>query len=30
MFVRLEWIQATGRSRYRILDRDQLELRAHP
>ena len=30
MFVRLEWIQATGRSRYRIIDRDQLELRAHP
>jgi CRP/FNR family cyclic AMP-dependent transcriptional regulator len=30
MFVRLDWIQATGRSRYRILDRDQLELRAHP
>ena len=30
MFVRLGWIEATGRSRYRIKDRDQLELRAHP
>ena len=30
MFVRLGWIQSTGRSRYRILDRDQLELRANP
>lgn len=29
MFVRLEWITATGRSRYRILDREQLELRAN-
>jgi CRP/FNR family cyclic AMP-dependent transcriptional regulator len=30
MFVRLDWITATGRSRYRILDREQLELRANP
>ena len=30
MFVRLGWIEATGRSRYRIMDREQLELRAHP
>ena len=30
MFVRLGWIHSTGRSRYRILDRDQLELRANP
>ena len=30
MFVRLGWIQSTGRSRYRILDREQLELRANP
>lgn len=30
MFTRLGWIEATGRSRYRILDRDQLELRANP
>ena len=30
MFVRLGWIEATGRSRYRIKDREQLELRAHP
>ena len=28
MFVRLDWIEATGRSRYRIKDRDQLELAA--
>lgn len=30
MFVRLDWVAATGRSRYRILDREQLELRANP
>lgn len=30
MFVRLGWVAATGRSRYRILDREQLELRANP
>ncbi len=30
MFVRLGWVAATGRSRYRILDRDQLEHRANP
>jgi CRP-like cAMP-binding protein len=30
MFVRLGWISATGRSRYRIVDREQLELRANP
>ena len=30
MFVRLDWVVATGRSRYRILDREQLELRANP
>ncbi|MBM3674264.1 MAG: Crp/Fnr family transcriptional regulator [Actinobacteria bacterium] len=30
MFTRLCWIEATGRSRYRILDREQLELRANP
>lgn len=30
MFTRLGWIAATGRSRYRILDREQLELRANP
>jgi CRP-like cAMP-binding protein len=28
MFTRLGWIEATGRSRYRILDRAQLEQRA--
>ncbi len=28
MFTRLNWIAPTGRSRYRIIDRDQLELRA--
>jgi CRP-like cAMP-binding protein len=28
MFTRLGWIEATGRSRYRILDREQLEQRA--
>lgn len=30
MFTRLDWITATGRSRYRILDREQMELRANP
>jgi CRP-like cAMP-binding protein len=30
MFVRLGWVKATGRSRYRIDDREQLELRANP
>jgi CRP-like cAMP-binding protein len=30
MFVRLGWVEATGRSRYRILDRESLELRANP
>ena len=30
MFIRLGWVEATGRSRYRILDREQLELRANP
>ncbi len=30
MFTRLGWVEATGRSRYRILDREQLELRANP
>ena len=28
MFTRLGWVKATGRSRYRIEDREQLELRA--
>ena len=30
MFVRLDWVAATGRSRYRILDREQLELARQP
>ena len=30
MFVRLGWLEVTGRSRYHILDRDELELRANP
>ncbi len=29
MFTRLGWVKATGRSRYRIEDREQLELRAN-
>ena len=28
MFTRLGWVEVTGRSRYHILDREQLELRA--
>ena len=30
LFVKLGWIEATGRGRYRILDREQLDLRANP
>jgi len=30
MFTRLGWVEVTGRSRYHILDRDALELRANP
>jgi CRP/FNR family cyclic AMP-dependent transcriptional regulator len=30
MFTRLGWVQVTGRSRYHILDREALELRANP
>ena len=30
MFTRLGWVEATGRSRYRIRDRDALDLRANP
>jgi CRP-like cAMP-binding protein len=30
MFTRLGWVEVTGRSRYRILDREALELRANP
>lgn len=29
MFTKLGWVEATGRSRYRILDRDALKLRAN-
>jgi CRP-like cAMP-binding protein len=30
MFTRLGWVEVTGRSRYHILDREALELRANP
>lgn len=30
LFVKLGWLEATGRGRYRILDREQLSLRANP
>ena len=30
MFTRLGWVEVTGRSRYHILDREALELRAEP
>ena len=30
MFTRLGWVEATGRSRYRIRDREALDLRANP
>jgi CRP/FNR family transcriptional regulator, cyclic AMP receptor protein len=30
MFTRLGWVEVTGRSRYLILDREALELRANP
>ena len=30
LFVRLGWLEVTGRSHYRILDREALELRARP
>ena len=30
MTSQIDWVVATGRSRYRILDREQLELRANP
>ena len=30
LFVRLGWVEATGRGRYRILDREELTLRANP
>jgi CRP/FNR family transcriptional regulator, cyclic AMP receptor protein len=30
MFTRLGWVEVTGRSRYRIVDRDALDLRANP
>lgn len=30
LFTKLEWIQMTGRGRYKILDREQLTLRANP
>jgi CRP/FNR family transcriptional regulator, cyclic AMP receptor protein len=30
MFTRLGWVEVTGRSRYHIVDRDALELRANP
>jgi CRP/FNR family cyclic AMP-dependent transcriptional regulator len=30
MFTRLGWVEVTGRSRYHILDRESLELRANP
>jgi CRP-like cAMP-binding protein len=30
LFVKLGWVEATGRGRYRILERDELTLRANP
>jgi len=30
LFVKLGWVEATGRGRYRILDREELSLRANP
>jgi len=30
LFVKLGWLEAAGRGRYRILDREQLSLRANP
>jgi CRP-like cAMP-binding protein len=30
MFTRLGWVEVTGRSRYHIIDREALELRANP
>jgi len=30
LFVKLGWVEATGRGRYRILEREELTLRANP
>lgn len=30
LFVKLGWIEATGRGRYKILEREELTLRANP